>query len=123
MTEIEQALAFCKAARQAAALPLHFVKAAEDKANLESLGQFQRNMTLVGGFANPKVKDSLLRASTLYGELAKAFALFQKPGTKEILVRHADRAREIMEQECHLRVAHVKGKPVQNVTVNDGVMC
>ena len=118
--EIDLMLDECDAARAAAALPLVFTDAARLMARNRSEAQFRANIPLIpGGFT--KIRSGILKASTLTGARAKAFAEFHDSDVIE--VEHMARARTEVEKECKIRVGRIVGKPPEAVGVSDGVPC
>ena len=119
--DVEVALKECIAARAAAAKPLVFSTEALEEANQRTESQFRANLAKVGGWT--AARDSMIRASTLYGAVAKAVAIFHNPDAKEINVENQASARRLMEQECKFRVARSAKKAPNAVTVADGLVC
>ena len=120
--EFDAVLDECDAARAEAALPLKFTEEARLQARNRSEAQFRANVPLIpGGFT--KIKSGILRASTLTGALAKAFALCHDPDAVDISPKIMARARTEVEKECKIRVGAKLGKPPEAVGVSDGVPC
>ena len=119
--EIKLALKACIAARSTAAKPLVFNAKALKMANQRTLAQFSANLAAVGGWkaAGP----ALLKASTLFGSVAKAIARFHNPKAKVIGVDDMASARVLMEQECKFKIAKSKKKHPNAVSTSDGLVC
>jgi hypothetical protein len=119
--EIKRAVKECIAARKAAAAPLVFNAKALKIANQRTLAQFTANLQAVGGWK--VARPALLKASTLFGAVAKAIARFHNPKAKVIGVDEMASARVLMEQECKFKVAKSKKKHPSAVTTSDGLVC
>lgn len=120
--EIEDAIAVIATARDEAAKPLVFTKEAAAASDQRSKSQFEASLPQIdGGFET--VRAGLIRASTLFGEVAKAVARFHHPNATEIRLDEMSSARAFIERECKLRLAKKKGKAVEDVSVLDGLVC
>ena len=120
--EIAAALDAIVKARDAAARPLKFSKAAAEQADKRSVGQFRANLPVIpGGFAS--VKKGLVDASKLFGSMAKSIAKFQNPAAKEISVEQMEIARAAAERACKLTIASKKKKSLESVSAPDGLVC
>ena len=121
-SQIASALGEIVAARNAAAAPLHFTAEADKASNDRSVTQFRATLPKVtGGFAT--VRDGLLRASTLFGTLAKAIAQSDDPAATQINVQQMSIARAAAEKACRLTLAKQKNKSVESVGAADGLIC
>jgi hypothetical protein len=120
--EIDDALAAIVAARNEAAKPLVFTDEAGAASDRRSRSQFEASLPLIdGGFETVRV--GLLRASILFGEVAKAVAKFHDPNATHITLDQMNSARAFIERECRLRLAEKEGKRAEDVNVLDGLVC
>ena len=121
-TQIQTALAEIVKARDDAAAPLTFTAEAAKASDDRSEAQFRANLPQVpGGWTT--VRDGILKASVLFGEVAKAIARFHDPTATQITLDQMATARGLAEHECKLNVATKKGKHFIEVTVLDGIIC
>jgi hypothetical protein len=120
--EFDVAVGKIAAERNKAALPLTFEEAATLEANERSDGQLRASLPqITGGFAT--VEETMLRAGTLVGQLAKALMLFHRPDAQTIDLERARTARAIGEEACRLRLADLAQKPPSDVSIRDGLVC
>jgi hypothetical protein len=119
MSEIEDAVKECIAARVEAAKPLAFSAEAKKFADDRTLAQFTANLGRAGGWkaAGP----ALLKAATLFGATAKAIADFH--GADKIGLDAAASARKTVEEECRFGLAKRTGKHPTAVNSKDGLIC
>jgi hypothetical protein len=120
--EIDAAVAKIAERRRRGAEPLVFSEEATLEANERSDGQLRASLPNVpGGFA--AVEEPMLRAGTLVGQVAKALMQFHDPSATEIDVQRAREARKIGERACRLRLADLTGRPPNQVSVREGLVC
>jgi hypothetical protein len=120
--QIDAALAVIVKARDEAASPLVFTDQAKTASDERSKGQFRASLPdIKGGFAT--VQDGLVKASRLFGQLAKQIALFENPEAQQISVSQMEIARGAAEEACKLRIAGIAKKPVESVGTAEGLVC
>jgi len=120
--EIETAKSEIAIARDYAAAPLVFSSDAADTLSSRDEGQLRANLPRIeGGWAT--VRDGVLKASGLAGEVARAIALFQDPDATEITVEQGNLARSVAERACKLKLAEVLEKEPDELSVEEGFIC
>jgi hypothetical protein len=120
--EIDTALAEIASARNYAAQPLTFTTDASDLLEERGRGQLEATLPdIAGGWET--VRDAILSAAGLVGEVAKAVALFQDANATEINVEQAALARTVAERACRLKLAADLQKDPEDLDVSDGWVC
>src|SRR5688572_10179488 len=121
--QIEDARRQIVIARDAAAAPLTFSAAAAAESDEQSRGQFRASLPSIRGGFSGDVRDGLLKASALFGAIAKALAQFQDVRAAEINVEQMRMARAVAQKACRVRLADMTGKRVDEVSTAEGLVC
>ena len=120
--EVETAKSEIAIAREYAAAPLLFSSDAATELSERDDGQLRANLPrIVGGWTT--VRDGVLRAAALNGEIAKTLARFEDPEATEIKLEHATIARTVTERACKLKLARDQQKDPDELGVEEGFVC
>jgi hypothetical protein len=120
--EIETAKSEIAIARDYAAAPLLFSSEAATQLTDRDDGQLRANLpSIVGGWTT--VRDGVLAAAKLTGEIAKTLARFEDPAAEEITLEHATLARTVAERACKLKLAKDEQTDPDDLKVEQGYVC
>jgi hypothetical protein len=109
-------------AREYAAAPLLFSNEAATLLTQRDDGQLRANLPrIVGGWTT--VRDGVLRAAGLTGEIAKTLARFEDTEAEEITVEQATLARTVAERACKLKLAKDQQRDPDELSVEQGYVC
>jgi hypothetical protein len=120
--EVETAKQEIAVAREYTAAPLLFSSEAATLLTDRDDGQLRANLPrIVGGWAT--VRDGVVAAARLTGEIAKMLARFENANAEEIAVEQATLARTVAERACKLKLAKDQQKDPDDLSVEQGYVC
>ena len=120
--EVETAKSEIAIAREYAAAPLLFSSEAATLLTDRDDGQLRANLPRIeGGWTT--VREGVLRAAGLTGEVAKVLARFENENAEEITEEQANLARTVAERACKLKLAKDQQKDPDELSVEQGYVC